>query len=301
MKKFLSKIMVFLILLTIIYIITAQTFRYLDLQVKGESGRMRYIHNELIADSIIMGSSRALHHYDPDILGNYYNVGEDRMGIIFSMGRLQLLKQRRMPHMLIYDVEPDYDLLQDDNSTYLTNLRPYYHRPGIREIFWDVDSTERIKMLFPFYQYNSRLLKLLADWRHPAMSYTKGYSPYEGCQAIEKETLPQNKHDRKKYEYLHKLIAECKRSHTSLIFTASPQLSCQSDSVFRRFKLICQQEGIPFLNHYCDTAYTHHRVLFHNANHLNREGASLYSKEIKKEMSHRKFNASIKLPKKDKQ
>ena len=37
MKKFLSKIMVFLILLTIIYIITAQTFRYLDLQVKGES------------------------------------------------------------------------------------------------------------------------------------------------------------------------------------------------------------------------------------------------------------------------
>ena len=56
MKKFLSKIMVFLILLTIIYIITAQTFRYLDLQVKGESGRMRYIHNELIADSIIMGS-----------------------------------------------------------------------------------------------------------------------------------------------------------------------------------------------------------------------------------------------------
>ena len=52
MKKFLSKIMVFLILLTIIYIITAQTFRYLDLQVKGESGRMRYIHNELIADSI---------------------------------------------------------------------------------------------------------------------------------------------------------------------------------------------------------------------------------------------------------
>ena len=259
MKKFLSKIMVFLILLTIIYIITAQTFRYLDLQVKGESGRMRYIHNELIADSIIMGSSRALHHYDPDILGNYYNVGEDRMGIIFSMGRLQLLKQRRMPHMLIYDVEPDYDLLQDDNSTYLTNLRPYYHRPGIREIFWDVDSTERIKMFFPFYQYNSRLLKLLADWRHPAMSYT--------C----------------------------------LIFTASPQLSYQSDSVFRRFKLICQQEGIPFLNHYCDTAYTHHRALFHNANHLNREGASLYSKEIKKEMSHRKFNASIKLPKKDKQ
>lgn len=37
MKKFLSKIMVFLILLTIIYIITAQTFRYLDLQVKARA------------------------------------------------------------------------------------------------------------------------------------------------------------------------------------------------------------------------------------------------------------------------
>lgn len=279
--------MVFLLLMTILYIITAQAFRYLDLQAKGESGRMRYIHNELVADSIIMGSSRALHHYDPNILGNYYNVGEDRMGIIFNMGRLQLLKQRRMPRMIIYDVEPDYDLLQDDNSTYLTNLRPYYHRPGIREIFWDVDSTERIKMLFPFYQYNGRLMKLLADWHHPAMNYSRGYSPYEGCQAIEKETLPQDKPDSKKYKYLHRLIAECKQSHTKLIFAASPQLSYQSDSVFQDFSRICQQEGIPFLNHYCDTAYTHHRALFHNANHLNSVGASFYSKEIKKEINYK--------------
>lgn len=285
MRKFLSKIAVFLLLMTIVYAITAMFFHRLEEKAKGESGRLIYIHNQLVTDSLIMGSSRALHHYDPNILGDFYNVGEDRMGIIFNYGRLLLIQQRHMPRMIIYDIEPDYDLLEDDNTTYLSALRPYYKRPGIQEIFCDIDSTEKIKMLFPFYPYNSKLLKLLADTHHPGMSYSKGFSPYEGCQIIEKEDLPQDKKDSKKYKYLYKLINDCKKHHTKLIFAASPQLSYQSDSVFNAIKLICQQEGIPFLNHYCDTAYTHHKAYFHNANHLNSIGASLYSKEIKKEIT----------------
>ena len=289
MKRLISRIALFLVLMTFVYAITTQVFSRLEQHAQGESQRLSYIHNRLVADSIIMGSSRALHHYNPQLLGNYYNVGEDRMGILFNYGRLLLLRERHMPKKIIYDVEPDYDLLdQGDNDSYLGPLRPYYHRPGIQAILWDVDSTERIKMLFPFYPYNGRLMKLLADNTHPQMSYTKGYSPYEGCEAIVPEKLPQDKLDPLKLEYLKKLIRLCQASHTELIFAASPQLSYQSDSVYQAFQAICQQERIPFFNHFCDTAYTHHSAYFHNANHLNRIGSNIYTKEIRKEINNKK-------------
>lgn len=60
----------------------------------------------------------------------------------------------------------------------------------------------------------------------------KGFVPYEGCQAIIPENLPQDKHDKLKYEYLQKLITTCQQQQIQLIFAASPQLSYQSDSVF---------------------------------------------------------------------
>lgn len=289
MKRLISRIVLFLVLMTIVYAITTQVFSRLEQHAQGESQRLSYIHDRLVADSIIMGSSRALHHYNPQLLGNYYNVGEDRMGILFNYGRILLLRERHMPKKIIYDVEPDYDLLdQGDNDSYLGALRPYYHHPGIQAIFWDVDSTERIKMLFPFYSYNGRLMKLLADNTHPQMSYDKGYSPYEGCEAIVPEKLPQDKPDPLKLKYLKKLIRLCQASHTDLIFAASPQLSYQSDSVYQAFQAICQQERIPFLNHFCDTTYTHHRAYFHNANHLNRIGSNIYTKEIRKEINNKK-------------
>lgn len=288
MRKFLCKLTILFILMSIVYTVTSMTFKHLEHTAKGETGRLIYIHEQLTCDSIIMGSSRALHHYNPYILTGFYNVGEDRMGIIFNYGRFLLLRDRHVPKCIIYDIEPDYDLLLDDNSTYLGALRPYYHHKGINVIFHDVDSTEAIKMLFPFYQYNSRLLKVLADNLHPAMSYHKGYSPYIGCQDIIPENLPQDKHDSLKYKYLKKFINECKLSHIRLIFTASPQLSYQSDSVYHHIEALCAKEQIPFINHFCDSRYTLHRSYFHNANHLNSVGADIYSQHIKEEIKNLK-------------
>ena len=81
----------------------------------------------------------------------------------------------------------------------------------------DLDATERFKMLFPFYPFNSRLLKLLADTRAEDRTDKKGFVPYEGCQAIIPENLPQDKHDKLKYEYLQKLITTCKHQQIQTI------------------------------------------------------------------------------------
>ena len=285
MRKYLTKIFIFLALLIPIYGLTRMVFNFLEAHAKGESGRQIYIHNQLKTSYLIMGSSRAEHHYNPAILTPYYNIGEDKMGILFNIGRLELIKERSKIHSIIYDVEPDYDLLlQDPNSSYLGYLRPYYWHGHIKEIFWDVDSSEKYKMLLPFYAYNSRLLKLLADQKAKDMTLQKGYIPYKGWQEIIKERLPQDKHDPLKYTYMKRLISYCKHSNIELIFTVSPQLSYESDSVFKPFKKMCQANHIPFLNHYCDKRDTRHRKLFHNANHLNSNGADLFTAEIDREI-----------------
>ena len=284
MKKFLSKISVFTLLMALIYVAVGKGFHCLESYAKGESGRIKFIHDQLKASHLIMGSSRAFHHYNPHYLTPYYNIGEDRMGIIFNYGRLQLIEERNQIKSIIYDVEPDYDLLEDDNTTYLGNLRPYYWRGNINSIFHDVDATERFKMLFPFYPFNSRLTKLLSDARSGDYTEEKGYLPYKGCQAIIPEKLPQDKHDKLKYEYLQKLISTCRQQQIQLIFAASPQLSYQSDSVFIPLQKICKAQHIPLLNHFCDTRFTKHREWFHNANHLNSTGADIYSKLIAEEI-----------------
>lgn len=88
MRKFFGKISVFILLMALIYVALSTGFYFLESHAKGESGRLKYIHDQLKADHLIMGSSRALHHYNPQYLTPYYNIGEDRMGIIFNYGRL---------------------------------------------------------------------------------------------------------------------------------------------------------------------------------------------------------------------
>lgn len=273
--------------MTIVYEIVVGLFSILEPKAKGEYGRAKYINEQLVADSLIMGSSRAKYHYNPLYIGDYYNVGEDRMGIIFNYGRYLLICERGNPKVIIYDVEPDYDLLNERNNdlhTFLGLLRPYYHHQGIDSIFSDVDKTEKYKMLFPFYAYNSRLLKVLADVVHPRQTFHKGFCPLTHQDPLYPETEPQDKHLELKYQYLQKLVDDCKHNHTRLIFTASPQLSYGSDSVFHRFKHFCQYNKIPFINHFCDPKYTARKGLFANANHLNSKGANLYSKEIAREI-----------------
>ena len=94
MRKFFGKISVFVLLMALIYVALSTGFYFLESHAKGESGRLKYIHDQLKADHLIMGSSRALHHYNPQYLTPYYNIGEDRMGIIFNYGRLQLVEER---------------------------------------------------------------------------------------------------------------------------------------------------------------------------------------------------------------
>ena len=64
-----------------------------------EIGRLNYISDSVTADIVVLGSSRALHHYVPSIITDStglscYNCGFENEGIVFHYALLRQLQQR---------------------------------------------------------------------------------------------------------------------------------------------------------------------------------------------------------------
>lgn len=279
----------FVAITTIMCIAAGWLLDVAERKARGTTARTLYINDSLKSDVLVFGSSRALHQYDPEIIEavlhhTVYNCGEDKMGIIFNYGRYRLISRRYMPKMIVYDVEPDYDLLYDDNTSYLSGLRRYQDLTDIRQLFIDVDPTERFKTMLPPYRLNNRTMQTVKDCIAPSETYKLGYLPYTDIMKVFiPERLPQNHYDTLKLKYLRRLVSDCNRN-TKIVFTASPQLSYRSDSVYTPLRKFCAEHRIAFLNHFCDTTFTNHPRLFYNANHLQKKGAEKYSRMIAAEI-----------------
>ena len=188
MKRFLLKLGLFFSLILIADIALGGALGYLANHVKGGfTQRDAYICNRLETDFLLMGSSRCVRHYNPQIITDSlglscYNTGQMGNGIILYYGRLRMMDERRKPKVVVYDINPEFDLLVgDDNHRYLTWLKQHYDREGIDEIFESVDKTEKYKMCSQMYRYNSRIIELLTDFLHPiSNARSNGFSPLKG-------------------------------------------------------------------------------------------------------------------------
>lgn len=265
--------------------------------VGGDTKRMNTIVDELTDDIVIFGSSRAIHHYNPlimqDSLGmSCYNAGRNGNGIIFCYGQYRLLTSRYHPKVIIYDIEINFDLTEDDKTKYLDWLKRYYDRSGIDSIFWSVDKTMRFKMLSQMYRYNGSFISIASDCVNPLQNDIKGYRPLNGI--MEYEPVAKGKdekekelvYDSLKLEYFQRLITDCKKSGTTLIFALSPLYKAkpQDAEIFQPLIDMADRNGVPFINHYADTTYCTKRKNFEDSYHMNKQGANAYTKAVIKEI-----------------
>ena len=298
MKKFILKVLLFVVVIAIVDrafgIAMKNVLQDTD---KGDWGRNNYIFNEVKSDVIILGSSRAIHHYNPQIISDSlglscYNCGEDGMGIFLMWSRYQAIRERSKPKLVIYEVLPEYDLLENrDNQRYLKFLRPYCVKPFIDSVINDISSKERIKLQSYMYMYNSVFADIIAQCvsNSPSTAKEYTYSPLSAQmnnnpkRDMEPERIIPC--DSLKIAYLKDLILQCEKDGTRLIFTASPIYMPLSDKEYIPLKDLCRIHEVPFVNHYCDTDYCEDPACFADAGHLNITGAesftSLLVSEIK--------------------
>jgi len=307
MKQLLIKIFLFLFTIVLLDQLFGMGMEFaLKNTEKGDWGRNNYIFNEVNHDIIILGSSRAIHHYDPkifaDTLGmSCYNCGEDGMGILLMYPRYRAIEARKTPKVVIYEILPEYDLLKEaDNLKYLKFLRPYTNSPVIDSLVNRLSKTEKYKLLSGGYRFNSVFVDIIAQRYSNASETAKDYTYMPSDQKLgyisqdrlndllQANSVHDFAYDDVKLEFLEDLMARCTKSKTKLFVTVSPKFYSTSDSEFLSIKNLCAKYGVPFINHYCDKDYSMNSNLFADIYHLNKNGADMFSSQLASEIKRLK-------------
>lgn len=295
MKKFLVRIIVFFVAIALIDIIFGKCCDYMYEHSKsGDSRKINYAIRECNADILIMGSSRANHHYNPQILSDSlglscYNLGIDGSGVILMDGFYRLITQRYIPKYIIYELTPSFDLYEyagDANNTrYLTQLKPYYREDCLKQLFDDVNGCERLKLYSGLYRYNTSCFNLFISFLKGKVLDGNGYEPLHGVMTVVKRNKRNNKDsilqiDTLKIKYLTEFIRDCKANGTMIFFVVSPSYRATSSIDYQPLFEICRKEGCEVIDCYCDPNITFITDYFKDSYHLNKNGADAFSTRV---------------------
>lgn len=266
-----------------------------------EIGRQNYICDSVNADIIVLGSSRALHHYVPSIITDStglscYNCGFENEGIVFHYALLRQLQQRYQPKLIIYELTYDYDV------QYLSwrpaNLKHLHTMAGLScrdSILRSVDPWERVSMISNIYPFNSQIFTTWASRKpttYDAADVDHGYIPQYKQMHLEPEwTYRPMKHDKTidslKVSYLKKLIVE---NAGRLMVVVSPRYLSPEHDIFGLVEKLCHEHGVPFVCMISDPIITHDITLWDDDGHLNHKGALAFTRQliphIKQQLNH---------------
>lgn len=289
MKKYLIKIVLFFIVVAVIDLLFGHACQYMNSHSKGGGTKSRYyVCKQSNEDVLIFGSSRAKHHYVPDIIEDSlgmtcYNAGEDGNGIILSYGFLKMITERYSPRIIIYDVSL-FDVYKDDNIKYLDLLKPYYNEPGIDSLFWDIEPKTRVMMYSNLYRYNTTWLRVAGSFFHPMSESPKGYFPLYGVMSYEPEAIISEKEkieDEVKLMYFEQFIHLAKEKGIYLICCVSPTYKPIPDGLYNEsIQQLCNNNSIPFYDYRDIKEISYDRDLFQDKTHLNDNGAREYSRIV---------------------
>ena len=235
-----------------------------------------------------MGSSRAVHHYDPriieDSLGlSCYNCGYDGCGSITAYGLLNILSKRYCPQIIVYEITPPFDYLQSDkdNTKYLGPLKCYYDRDGIDSIFMTVSPTERWKMCSYMYRINSKAIQMLSENIMKRNETIKGFHTKEISMSYEPQidtSYKELEYDSVKIEFFKRMTSICKDHGIKLVFSVSPRYKATVFDEYVYAEDFAKNNNIPFISHYSDTLINRNREYFYDQVHMNMKGAQTFTK-----------------------
>lgn len=259
---------------------------------------MHVLMNKVSPQMLVLGSSRAAHHYNPRIIGDSlglegFNGGFDGKGTTIGYGILSGVAQRKFPDVIICDLEPSFDILDDNGSTKgINNFAPYINNPVIKTLINDFDPNAKWKMKSNAYRLNSSLLRIIPSVLSQHDDCISGYKPSYGKLKPNdglKKTQSDPNYERKisplKEKYLRALIQDAKKNGCKLIFSISPVYGGKDISYYQQELAIISEYDLPVLNHLNEPSLINRWDLFSDDVHLNDEGATKYSKIIANEIN----------------
>ncbi|MEI8201392.1 MAG: hypothetical protein WCH34_00150 [Bacteroidota bacterium] len=291
-QYFLLKLLVFIAIVFVIDFAVGNVLRYL--YFKQESGllyRTTYSIEKTTADVLVFGSSRANHHYHPEVLEkrlhlSYYNVGRDGNFMFYHYAVLKGILKRYSPKLIILDfVKGEFKPSQESYDR-LSSLLPYYHsHPEMRSIIELKSKYEWLKLVSSIYPYNSSIFTIAAgnaEFNKTRKGDIQGYVPlsktWNGPLQIDSSST--NKEiDSNKVNMYASFIKDCISSKVKLIVVCSPYYhkSLHPDYSLTLGQEIARKYNVPFFDYSSDSMFVNNVKYFADINHLNDGGAMVFS------------------------
>lgn len=297
MKKFIRYIIICLVSVVTIDLVNRLFYSYAFNHVSPDS-KVRnehvYFYNDTQSDLLIIGASRAVHHYNPMLIEDSlkmtcFNAGYDGQGIVYNYLSLVKAYENGRIKTVIYDLSGS-QLGEEWNTEKLSTMYPFY---------WKCDSLKSlVDEILPFYQrmwlvsslvqYNSTLYQVMresiaksdTDHGFRAISASKQI-PKDVFKVVEKE---------EGYEpfcyaecLLDRMAQLCKKNETRLILCYSPT-TVYDKSFVEYLSNYTKQRNVEFWDYgRLNTVMASEN--FKDATHLNITGANIFTQEIIKRLA----------------
>lgn len=293
MKKYIAYILIFFVAVLVIDQLVGLAGDYM--QHHSKPGPNKQFDDLCLNDEydiIVMGSSRAHHHYVPQVLQDslgldVYNAGYDGNGIILAYGILQMITERYSPKCIIYDIEPTYDFYvydYDKNMTrYLSTLKRYRPHEGVADMLKDISWETYLMSFSGLCKYNSSIIYSIKQWLFGGLTYDNGYEPL--CGELPPDYIISHADygmeiDNIKANYFHKFIHLCEDNDIELVLALSPEYGVGDNNIERYVEDLSVKNNLKLINCYSDEFFKGDPSLFKDSRHLNDNGAILFTKKI---------------------
>lgn len=293
--KFLKRISIVIFVIIIADQLIGRTLRHLYFsQVAGEYYRATYTIDSTKADILVFGSSRASHHYVPEIFEeklkmSFYNTGRDGNRLLYNYATFKAVTKRYSPKLVIFDLNPIELYYREADYEGLSSLLPYNDKhPELKEIIELRGPFEKYKLYSLSYPFNSQLINIgIGNLEISKTRYVsqKGYLPLQGKMknATANNALPESNGtiDKNKIDALNSIAVFCKKNNIRLVFAFSPIFNNPKESaaskIIADIALANQGQYFNFKN---DSIFDNHPEYFKDNVHMNDEGANIFSKII---------------------
>jgi len=256
----------------------------------GDLAKDNYRLHRLETDVVIIGSSRGCYHYVSQQLADsidaylgkhlsLYNAAISAKKANSNSCAAEVIIARYRPQLVIYDINEE--LLCDPEAEDMEFSSPFYWKDTIVRRYLDgLGLKERILMRSSLYRYNNKLFRIVSSISDPEAP-NDGYESKQGTHIdlaeydTETEVSMPTELDAYAMNNFENVLKKYSSAGVPLVIACSPKFRPTDNN--KRLAAICAKYGIPFIDFYDTPYFNSHPELFYDANHLNDDGAHIYT------------------------
>jgi hypothetical protein len=301
--RHLRSILLFVLLLILLDQLVGRTFRILYFRTRaGEGGGLINFALQQNPEILILGSSRAKHHFDPEILSktlsmSAYNAGINGQDFLYASMLLDVRRQvGAAPKMILFHIDPNSFGENADEITKAKVFSYYLERSAVVRATLFRTFAERLKYLSLSYRANGKVLPILSNLKSRPES-TNGFVALKGAMKV-----PVG-YDRPtpaawplKLKFLDEIVKNCRATSSRLFFVSSPRFL--TDEIERKEHQVWRAQMTEMLKPYPEVelielnSFTHpdtfqRSELYRDSGHMNSAGAEIFSRLLAADLQRR--------------